>query len=361
MHWKQISVSPETPIIGALEIIDNGSAQIALVVDKNGLLLGTVTDGDVRRGILSGVSLDAPVKSVMNTKPIVTRSNESHEKLLNQMRTQEILQLPIVDKNGKLVGVRFLKDLINRQSDKRHVILMAGGFGKRLSPLTDDCPKPMLKIGGKPILESLINNLAEHGFNRFTLAVHYQADVIQSYFEDGSRFGVEIDYVHETEPLGTAGALSLLSFVPSRAFLVMNCDLVTNIDFKKLLHFHESQEASATMCVQLQSFQIPFGIVQLDNQQVIEIEEKPIKNYFASAGIYVLEPSLLQSIPYKKHMDMPDLLQKIIVKGGKVNAFALREDWLDIGRLEDFKRAQTSFAVTDLNSNTFSNAQSFSP
>lgn len=361
MNWKQISVAPETPIIRALEIIDNGSAQIALIVDPNGYLLGTVTDGDVRRGILSGVPLSAPVKSVMNTKPIVTRSNESHEKLLNQMRTLEILQLPIVDKNGKLVGVRFLKDLINRQSDKRHVVLMAGGFGKRLSPLTDDCPKPMLKIGGKPILESLINNLCEHGFDRFTLAVHYQADVIQSYFEDGSKFGIEIDYVHESEPLGTAGALSLLNFVPSRAFLVMNCDLVTNIDFKKLLHFHESQEASATMCVQLQSFQIPFGIVQLDNQQVVRIEEKPVQNYFASAGIYVLEPSLLQSIPYKKHMDMPDLLQKTISTGGKVNAFALRENWLDIGRLEDFKKAQTNFAVSENYSQSTTSLQTFSP
>ncbi len=345
MRFEEILVAPETPIIEAIRIIDKGSVQIALVAKEGNILVGTVTDGDVRRGILAGIALDEPVSRIMNAKPTVARANQSHREILKQMRSTEVLQIPVVNEVGKLVGVRFLKDLVAEVQFQTRVVLMAGGLGKRLSPLTDDCPKPMLKVGDKPILEHIVRGFIDCGFNRFSMILHYRGEMIVDYFGDGARFGegVEIDYFHEEAPLGTAGALALVKERLDESFFVMNADLLTKINFRQLLHFHQEQAAAATMCVHKQSTQIPFGVVNLDGHIIRGIEEKPITEYFVNAGVYVMEPEVLEHIGRHENLDMPDLFNRLIASKSKTAAFPVREEWLDVGRMEDFKRAQSLY------------------
>jgi len=345
MHWSNLSISPDTRILDALQIIENCATQLALIVDQNNILLGVVTDGDVRRGILSGVSLQDAVSKIMNVKPITALAGEPHHNLLSKMKHAGVAQIPIIDASKKVMGVRFLKEFWQPNQKNNIVILMAGGKGRRLRPLTDNCPKPLLKIGDKPILQTVIERFEQSGFDNFYLAVHQHAEKIQDYFQDGSEFGVKIQYLYEPELLGTAGALSLLPEKPTDSFIVMNADLITNIDFSRLLEFHKTQKASATVCVQSQEVQIPFGVVNLKGSTIASIEEKPVHRYLASAGIYVLEPHVLQLVPDKKAIDMPELLDKLINSNNSVSAFALHEDWLDIGRPEDFKTAQKLYSV----------------
>ncbi len=347
MDWQNISVATETPIIEALRIIDSGSVQICLVVDAQNRLLGTVTDGDIRRGILAGCSLGASVGDIMNAKPIVASAGQSSEEIAECMRSEQILQLPVVDKTGKVIAVRFLKDLLNSDEQSNPVVLMAGGLGTRLRPLTNNCPKPMLQVGGRPILEGIIRRFASGGFKRFYITVHYKAEVIKEYFGDGAKFGVQIEYIEEEVALGTAGALTLLPETPDKPFFVMNADLLTTINFKQLLAFHKKQEVAATMCVQTHQVEIPFGVIEADGNTINRIDEKPVKGFLVNAGIYVIEPSILKLLDKKVHTSMPELFKLVIETGQKASAFAMHEDWLDIGRPEDFEKADEFLAATE--------------
>ncbi len=343
LQWKKILVGPQASILEVLKIIDQGSVQIALIVDEGGRLLATVTDGDIRRGILRGVPLEAPVSEVMNINPTVAYSSQPHESILEEMRKKEIWQIPVINSERKVVGVRFLKELVEKSAPNNKVVLMAGGMGKRLRPLTENCPKPMLKVGDKPILETIIQDFADFGFRKFIITTHYHADMIEGYFGDGSEFDVEIEYVREVEPLGTAGALSLIADKPREPFFVMNGDLLTKLNFQRLMSFHNEHQAALTMCVQQHDIEIPFGVVKLDGHSIEGIEEKPTRRFFVNAGIYVLDPSSLSLIPKNTYLDMPELVEKLIRRDEQVAAFAVREDWMDIGRPEDFQKAQNVF------------------
>ena len=264
----------------ALKIIDKGAIRIALVVDEANKLLGTLSDGDIRRGLLKNYSLDDSIKDLYFKNPTVALSDESKEKIIQKAIKNQVYQIPIVDENNHLVDIVNLATLLNVTKKRNRVILMAGGLGTRLRPLTEDMPKPMLKVGNKPILETIIKNFAAHGFVNITISLNYKAEMIREYFKDGSDFGVNIDYVEENTRLGTAGALSLLKEQPNEPFFVMNADLLTDVNFSNLLDFHCFGNANATMCVREYEYQVPYGVIEIENDSIASIVEKPIKKFF---------------------------------------------------------------------------------
>lgn len=342
-EWKNILVGASMLIREAIAKIDGSSMQIALVVDEQNKLLGTVTDGDVRRGLLRGIALTDETSRIMNTHPTVVQSGEDRAIIFALMKSKGLHQMPIVDKQGCIVGIEILDELLKKTVRDHWVVLMAGGLGTRLSPLTENCPKPMLSVGNKPILENILINFVEQGFRRFYLCVNYKAEMVKEYFNDGSKWGVEIIYVHEQQKLGTAGALSLLPAKPDRPMIVMNGDLLTSLNFDQLLDFHAQNTSKATMCIREYDFQIPYGVVKVDNHIIVGIDEKPIQRFFVNAGIYVLDPVALDHIPTNTYFDMPSLFDKLIQSKCEVAAFPIREYWLDIGRIDDLERAATDF------------------
>lgn len=341
--WKQVVIPPEMPVLEAIRIIDTGALQIALVVDSDMKLLGVATDGDVRRGILRGIRLEDPVEHIMSRDFSFARKDSGRESILSLMRQKELRHIPILDEQGRIVDLCLLMDMVAPAERKNSVVLMAGGLGSRLRPLTNDCPKPLLKVGGKPLLENIIESFAGYGFKRFFISVNYMAEMIKDYFEDGAKLGVSISYLWEHKRLGTAGALSQLTAHPEESFFVMNGDLLTQINFDHLLDFHLQHKAQATMCVREYHYQVPYGVVRAEGEILSGIDEKPVQTFFVNAGIYVLEPMVLRFIPENSFFDMPTLFEKLIEKGHKTTIFPIREYWLDIGQMDDLKRANRDY------------------
>jgi len=341
--FSQALVGPAMQILEAIKAIEAGSRQIALVVDDAQHLMGTVTDGDIRRGILRGIGLDQPVTAVMNSRPLTANLDQGRDAVLRLMRDREIHQIPLLDSGGRLVGLETLDELIRRDQVDVWVVLMAGGLGARLRPLTEKTPKPLLPVGGRPLLETIIENFANQGFHRIFLSVNYKAEMFERHFGDGSRFGVSIEYIHEPDRRGTAGALTLLPSRPENPLIVMNADLLTTLDFRQFLEFHRSQRSRATMGVREYSYQVPYGVVETDQARLLSISEKPVQQFFVSAGMYVLEPDVMDLIPRDTFYDMPMLFETLLARGSEASVFPVREYWLDIGRLDDLERAQSEF------------------
>jgi len=335
----KLLVTPDTSILQALEIIDQGSVQIALIADSSRRLIGTLTDGDVRRGILRGVSLQEPVSVIMNKEPTTATEDMDRDMLLTLMQTRNLRQIPVLDDSGRIIRLELLEELLERNSLDNWVVLMAGGLGTRLGELTKDTPKPLLRVGKKPILEVILENFISHGFHKFYISVNYRANMIRDYFGDGSRWGVEIRYIHEQKRLGTAGALSLIEELPSKPLIVMNGDLLTKVNFRQLIDFHSETDSKATMCVREYEIQVPYGVVKVDNHRLCSIEEKPLQRFFISGGIYVIDPCVLRYIPKDTFYDMPTLFDELISHKEITSVFPIREYWIDIGRIDDFEKA----------------------
>lgn len=345
--WKQLLIAPQASIRQAIAGIDAGNAQIVLVVDAAGRLLGTVTDGDVRRGLLRGLGLDDPVERVMNQAPTSANASESRTAILALMKRKLVHQVPLVDSRGVVVGLETLDELLQPGRRDAPVVLLAGGLGLRLRPLTDELPKPMLRVGEKPILESILESFIEHGFWKFYFAVNYKADVIECHFGDGARWDARIEYLREDRKLGTAGPLSLLPAGDAEPVLVMNADILTRVNFAQLLEFHQQSAAAATVCVREHRHTVPYGVVTMQESRLTRIEEKPVQRSMVNAGIYVLEPRVLADVPRGTPFDMPTLLQRLIDRGECTVGFPIHEFWLDIGRLEDLERAAEYFEAGD--------------
>jgi dTDP-glucose pyrophosphorylase len=343
-NWKSVLVGPETPALDVVRLIDTTRMQIALVVDGEGRLLGTLTDGDVRRALIAGKPLAGPVSELMFRSPTTAPPDADREALLALMQAKVLRQIPIVDAAGRVVGLESMMDLLARRELPNAVVLMAGGRGQRLKPLTDLCPKPLLRIGDKPILEIILENFVSQGFRRFFISVNYMAEKVEAHFGDGGRFGASIEYLREDEPLGTAGALTFLPDLGQTPFVVMNGDLLTKVNFAHLLDFHASNGGSATMCVRPYTAQIPYGVVHMDDRnRLTRIEEKPSQTVFVNAGIYVLSPEALARIPRGEPYDMPALFDALMAEGRTTLAFPVREYWIDIGRVADYEQAQTDY------------------
>ena len=338
--WRAALVLPETTIDNALKVLDDTGLRLVMVVDAAGYLLGTITDGDIRRALLRRIDLGTPITEVMNPHPRIAHAEDSREALLATMEKYALLHIPIVDREGRIVGLETYHHALAPQIHANWVFLMAGGFGTRLRPLTDDCPKPMLPVGGKPILESILDNFIAAGFRRFYISVHYLAETIMAHFGDGSHWGVTIRYIEVSSPLGTGGALGLLPEVDAHPVIIMNGDVLTQLDFNALLDFHIDQQAALTLCVREYEMQVPFGVVEGESTKVNKIVEKPVHRFFVNAGIYVVSPEVVQYAHPPRRLDMPDLVDGLLGLKSKVSMFPIHEYWLDVGRPEDYARAQ---------------------
>lgn len=343
-NWQKIVVSPQVSIIEAMKKIDDAGTQFVMVLDKENKLVGVVTDGDIRRGILNNIPLTAYVSQIMNCKPRCLFESVSKAEAIKFLEEKHINHVPLVDKDGRVTGVISAGDKLQASIFGNTVVLMVGGLGTRLGELTSNCPKPMLLIQGKPVLEIILLDLIENGFREFIFCVNYRAEIIRDHFGDGSRFGVSIRYVHEEKRMGTAGALGLLPKDVNGPLLVMNGDIVTKVNFRRLLEFHLENRVKATMAVRKYEFQIPFGVVSTTNGLIHEIEEKPVHEFLVSAGIYVLDETALELIPKDEFFDMPLFFNQLIARKEKTQAFPIHEYWLDIGRQDDLEKAELEYA-----------------
>ena len=341
--YKDILLKPSSTIREALLTIDSGAKRIALIVDEKEKLIGTLTDGDIRRGLLNNLSLSDSIESVIFRTPTMCKITDSKEKILEIALAKKIYQIPIVDDEGVLIGIEEVDTLLKSESKTNKVVLMVGGLGTRLRPLTDHTPKPMLKVGDKPILETIILNFKKHGFTNIILSVSYKAEVIESYFGNGSSFGVNIEYIHEEKRMGTAGALSLMRERLNEAFFVMNGDLLTNLNFETMMEYHLNNNSLATMGVRAYDFQVPYGVVNVEGKDILSIEEKPTHHFFVSGGVYILDNQVLNLIPNNEYYDMPTLFENVIAEKMRSISFPIREYWMDIGRLEEFKKANDEY------------------
>ncbi|NQY21382.1 MAG: CBS domain-containing protein [Campylobacteraceae bacterium] len=341
--YKKIILRENSTIKEALKIIDDGAMRIALVLNEKEQLIGTLSDGDIRRGLLKSLTLDDSIESIIFRTPIVCYMEDTKEKILDIAIKNKVYQIPIVDKDMKILGIEEVDELLKTKEKDNKVVLMVGGLGTRLRPLTDHTPKPMLKVGNKPILETIILNFRKYGFVNIILCVSYKAEIIEEYFGDGSSFGVNIEYIHEDKRMGTAGALSLIRDKLQKDFFVMNGDLLTNINFEHMMNYHISNKSISTMGVREYDFQVPYGVVNLDNENIISIDEKPVHKFFVSAGVYVLGKEVLDYIPNDEFYDMPTLFETLIKDKKKSISFPIREYWLDIGRLEEFEKANNEY------------------
>ena len=337
-------VNPSSSVRQVMERIDKSGKGIALILDESQHLIGTVTDGDIRRAILAGIDLNSSVMRLLDQRrdsgPLTAPVGTSDSTLLHLMNETGVRQIPLVDENNRVVDVTLLSDLVKELELPIRAVVMAGGMGSRLRPLTDTVPKPMLPIGSRPLLELTVERLKQAGIRRLNVATHYKSDVISNHFKDGQDFGVEISYVKEDQPLGTVGALSLLEDSED-PLLVINGDILTRVDFREMLNFHREHKADLTIAVRQYEFNVPYGVVETDGVNVKGISEKPTVRQFINAGMYLLNPSVRRLVPNAQQYDMPDLIHRILSEGLPVVCFPVMEYWLDIGIEDQYVQAQS--------------------
>jgi dTDP-glucose pyrophosphorylase len=342
--WEQALIGPDTTLRQALETIDRAGCQIALVVDADRRLLGTLSDGDARRGLLRGLTLADRAAAAMYANPTCARAGDDQQAILATMRRLGLHQVPVLDARGTVVGLQTVDDYLAAPARDNWVVVMAGGLGTRLEELTRDTPKPMLRIGSRPLLETIVRGYAEQGFRRFYFAVNYKAEQIEGHFGDGASLGVDIRYLREEQRLGTAGALSLLPEPPAQPLVVTNADLLAKEDYGRMVDRHVDSGADATMAVRDYEMQVPFGVVRERDGRIEAIEEKPVQRFVVSAGMYVLSPQVLELVPYCEYCDMPTLFETMVARGLRTRCHQIDGYWLDIGRLPDYERANVDFA-----------------
>lgn len=354
-NLSEICIPPDAPVRVALEKIDRNGTGMVLMVDDAGKLLATVTDGDLRRGLLHGANLETPVCKTWGlspeqhrAEPVTGSIDADPAALLAVLRERAVRQLPLLDATGKVAGLAALENLLPSEAVPIEAVIMAGGFGTRLKPLTDAVPKPMLHVGDKPILERIVNQLQQSGVHRVQMTTHYRPDAIKDHFGDGSSFGLDIDYVTEDQPMGTAGALGLIE-ESDEPILVMNGDILTRVDLRAMIAFHREHNAELSVAVRQYDVPVPYGVINCDGAYVQSVEEKPVLKFFVNAGIYLLEPSARRSIPKGRRFDMTDLIQALNAEKRAVVAFPIVEYWLDIGQHVDFERAQEDVKTWEAN------------
>jgi dTDP-glucose pyrophosphorylase len=343
MNWKKALLRPTDSIERAIQNLDETTLQIVLVVDEKDSLLGTITDGDIRRGLLKGFDLNMPIQNIMNSSSFVVMQSMNRDLVLQLMKANKIHQIPIIDENRTVVGLHLLDEILAPNKRENLFVIMAGGKGVRLRPYTENCPKPLLPIAGKPMLEHIIERAKVDGFSKFLIAIHYLGHMIEDYFQDGKKWGIDIQYLSEEKPLGTAGALSLIKQSVTLPFIVSNGDVLTYIRYSELLDFHIEHKASATMAVRLHEWQHPFGVVKTKGVDIVGFEEKPIYKSHVNAGIYALDPDALKFIGNNHFMDMPTLFTKISEQSKKTIVYPMHESWMDVGRPDDYEVAEKVF------------------
>jgi len=337
--WNQAILPVESTIQEAIRNLDKVGIKIVLVVNPARELQGTISDGDIRRGLLKGLDLSSPIESIIHRNAFVVTPEMGPEMVRHLMTANKIHQVPVVDEHHHVVGLHLWDEITTPSVRPNLMVIMAGGMGVRLRPHTETCPKPMLPIAGKPMLEHIIDRAKLEGFSRFVLAIHYLGKMIEDHFGQGDKLGVKIDYLREKLPLGTAGALGLLNPIPDAPFVVTNGDLVTDIRYGELIDFHIRHAAIATMAVRVHEWQHPFGVVQTQGVEIVGFEEKPVARSHINAGVYALSPDALKGLKAEDHCDMPTLFRRLQADAKRTVAYPMHEPWLDVGRLDDLKRA----------------------
>ena len=342
LRWQNSVLNSDATLEEVIANLTRVAIKIVLIVDKQGKLLGTVSDGDIRRGLLKGLTLSSPVMQIANQNPLVAPTGLSHEFVMQIMLANKIQQIPIVNEGHEVIGLHLWDAIVGPSTRSSSIVIMAGGMGVRLRPHTENCPKPMLHVMGKPILEHIIERSKLEGFNHFVIAIHYLGHLIENYFGNGEKWNVKIEYLRESSPLGTAGALSLIYPLPSDSILVTNGDVLTDIRYGEILDFHLMHHACATMAVRAHEWQHPFGVVQTSGVDIVGFEEKPVARTHINAGVYVLDPFAVQQLSKGEYCDMPTLFEKIQSLARRTVAYPMHEPWLDVGRPEDLTLANWS-------------------
>lgn len=348
--FSSLVVTEDSSVRSVISCIDKNGKGIAIVLDADNHLIATVTDGDIRRAILAGLDVELPVRELLNRRtsisphgPIVAPIGTPDTTLLHIMAETTVRHIPLVDEDNRVVDVALLSELVKEFELPLRAVVMAGGFGTRLRPLTEELPKPMLPLGSRPLLELIVEQLRDAGIRKVNVATHYKGDVISDHFKDGQDFGVDIRYVKEDQPLGTVGALSLLE-ESEEPLLVINGDILTRVDFRAMLHFHRDHNADLTVAVRQYELSVPYGVVDTDGVSVRGISEKPVVRQFINAGIYLLSASVRRMIPNGQPYDIPDLIQLLLKNGRSVVCFPIREYWLDIGKADHYDQAKSDIA-----------------
>jgi dTDP-glucose pyrophosphorylase len=341
--WRQAILPTSATLSQAIRNLDQVAIKIVLVTNEAGRLEGTVSDGDIRRGLLKGLTLDSPIVSIIHRNAFVVPPEMGREMVMQLMVANKIQQIPVVDSSHHVIGLHLWDEITTSPTRKNLMVIMAGGMGTRLRPHTENCPKPLLPVAGKPMLEHIIDRAKLEGFNQFVLAIHYLGHMIEDYFGNGERLGVQINYLREDSPLGTAGALGLLNPKPSSPFVVTNGDVISDIRYGELLDFHIRHSAVATMAVRVHEWQHPFGVVQTQGVEIVGFEEKPVARSHINAGVYALDPEALSFLNSDTHCDMPTLFERLQANSCRTVAYPMHEPWLDVGRPEDLEKAYTNY------------------
>jgi dTDP-glucose pyrophosphorylase/predicted transcriptional regulator len=338
--WRQAILPENSTVQQAIRNLDQVAIKIVLVVNERAELEGTISDGDIRRGLLKGLDLNSQIASITHRNALVVPPDMGREMVMQLMVANKIQQIPVVDEHQHVIGLHLWDEITTASSRSNLMVIMAGGMGSRLRPHTEDCPKPLLSIAGKPMLEHIIERAKLEGFSNFVLAIHYLGHMIEDYFGNGERLGVQIEYLREESPLGTAGALVLLNPLPNAPFVVTNGDVITDIRYGELLDFHTRHAAAATMAVRVHEWQHPFGVVQTKGVEIVGFEEKPIARSHINAGVYALAPDALSVLSAETHCDMPTLFERLQAKAKRTVAYPMHEPWLDVGRPDDLAAAR---------------------
>jgi dTDP-glucose pyrophosphorylase/predicted transcriptional regulator len=338
MRTDRITVRQEASFREAVEKINEEKSGMALVVDDNSCLVGVITDGDIRRAILRGVTLEDPVTKAMTRNPVIARSDYTKGEIFRLMLRHRISHIPVVDEKNRLRGIVYEDSLRRESLLTTPVVIMAGGLGMRLRPLTEKIPKPMLKVNGKPMLQGIIERFRDLGVEEIYISVNYKAEVIEGYFGDGSAWRIKIHYLREKKRLGTAGSLSLLPKDLHSPFFVVNADIITDLDFRAIYQFHREQDADLTVAVKKVSYQVPYGTIEVEHGRIVGLSEKPHIKKLVNAGIYILEPRILPEVPENQFFDMTDLIHKLIVQGRLVSSYLISGTWIDVGQRKDYEQ-----------------------
>jgi dTDP-glucose pyrophosphorylase/predicted transcriptional regulator len=346
--WRQAILTPNATIEQAILNLDQVAIKIVLIANETNELVGTISDGDIRRGLLKGLNLNSPITNIIHRNALVVPPEIGRDMVMQLMVANKIQQIPVVDEHQHIVGLHLWDEITTQPKRDNMMVIMAGGMGTRLRPHTENCPKPLVPVAGKPMLEHIIERAKLESFSHFVLAIHYLGYMIEDYFGNGERLGVRIDYLREKSPLGTAGALGLLDPLPSLPFVVTNGDVITDIHYGELLDFHIRHNAAATMAVRVHEWQHPFGVVQTQGVDIIGFEEKPVARTHINAGVYVLEPEVLSVLSAGEHCDMPTLFERLQEKAERTVAYPMHEPWLDVGRPDDLQSANGQFDTSNL-------------
>lgn len=341
MDINKLKLSPNSSIEQALKIVGRERVRLGIIVERD-KFLGVISDSNIRKALISGKTLKSKIKDIYTKNPITIKENTSINELLKLSFKTDIYDFPVLNDKGELVSIKSISSLLASKANPHCIIIMAGGLGSRLKELTKDTPKAMLKVGKKPILESIVQKLKAQNFENFIFCVNYKKQIIEEHFKKGQEFGVKIRYIKERKKLGTAGALSLIKQNFTQSFIVMNADILTELDFNELLKAHKKSKALMTVCVREYEQQIPYGIITQKQGFIDDIKEKPVQKFLMIAGIYVLENELLSLVPKNEYLDMPELI-KLVMQKNKVNTYLINDYWIDIGRMEEFQRANEDF------------------